>query len=43
MVRVATQGYYNETKLQHHGYESHQYSLYHGSKKFENNASNISI
>jgi hypothetical protein len=25
----------HETKLQHQGYESHQYSLYYGSKKFE--------
>jgi hypothetical protein len=34
MVRVKTHGYYNEIKLQHQGYESHQYSLYYGSKKF---------
>jgi len=39
MVKVTTHGCYNEniyeTKLQHQGYESHQYSLYYGSKKFE--------
>ncbi len=31
----ATMKILHETKLQHQGYESHQYSLYYGSTKFE--------